>query len=195
MEAFLPIIIMCLVAILAIIAFFVGVWCIKKIGDLKRDTGVLFEDFDRALENQKKQMAQMLVASVNFEKKLKELNFQIEELKNTINEITLNTQDSESKLYTRAKKMIQLGAGIDEVITECELPKAEVEMLFSVLGKNIGSSGIENSGFNKNREKDSLISNKANLDFNNKELLKNDKTNESIPKEAEGLAELFKINK
>lgn len=41
----------------------------------------------------------------------------------------------ENKLYQRAQKMVQLGADIDEIIRECELPQAEAEILLSMYKK------------------------------------------------------------
>lgn len=52
------------------------------------------------------------------------------ELKNIFE--SFEQQQPADKLYSRAQKMVQLGAGIDEVIQECQLPRAEVEILFSV---------------------------------------------------------------
>ncbi|WP_333796338.1 DUF2802 domain-containing protein [Rheinheimera sp.] len=40
--------------------------------------------------------------------------------------------DPESKLYSRAMKMVQLGAGLDEIMQECELPRAEAELLLNL---------------------------------------------------------------
>ena len=40
--------------------------------------------------------------------------------------------DSDAKIYSRAVKMVELGADLDEVIRECELPRAEAELLFSL---------------------------------------------------------------
>ena len=40
--------------------------------------------------------------------------------------------DPESKMYSRAMKMVQLGADLDEIIRECELPRAEAELLYSL---------------------------------------------------------------
>ncbi len=40
--------------------------------------------------------------------------------------------DPESKLYNRAMKMVQLGAGLDEIMQECELPRAEAELLLNL---------------------------------------------------------------
>lgn len=47
--------------------------------------------------------------------------------------------DPESKLYSRAVKMVQLGAGLDEIIRECELPRAEAELLISLHRQQVGS--------------------------------------------------------
>ena len=40
--------------------------------------------------------------------------------------------DPESKLYSRAMKMVQLGAPLEEVMRECELPRAEAELLYNL---------------------------------------------------------------
>ncbi|MDX1392433.1 MAG: DUF2802 domain-containing protein [Rheinheimera sp.] len=40
--------------------------------------------------------------------------------------------EPESKIYSRAMKMVQLGADLDEIIRECELPRAEAELLFNL---------------------------------------------------------------
>lgn len=44
----------------------------------------------------------------------------------------LELTDPESKIYSRAMKMVQLGADLDEIIRECELPRAEAELLFNL---------------------------------------------------------------
>lgn len=54
-----------------------------------------------------------------------------------VNQLTEQQQkidmfDPESKLYSRAMKMVQLGASLDEIIRECELPRAEAELLFNL---------------------------------------------------------------
>ncbi|KAA1160138.1 DUF2802 domain-containing protein [Pseudoalteromonas fuliginea] len=40
--------------------------------------------------------------------------------------------DPDAKIYSRAVKMVELGADLEEVIRECELPRAEAELLFSL---------------------------------------------------------------
>nr|WP_283104986.1 DUF2802 domain-containing protein [Shewanella dokdonensis] len=44
-------------------------------------------------------------------------------------------QEPQAKLYSRAIKMVQLGAGADELMRECELPKAEAELLIRLHSK------------------------------------------------------------
>lgn len=44
----------------------------------------------------------------------------------------LELSDPESKIYSRAMKMVQLGADLDEIIRECELPRAEAELLYNL---------------------------------------------------------------
>ena len=40
--------------------------------------------------------------------------------------------EPDSKLYSRAVKMVELGANVDEIMRECELPQAEAELLVSL---------------------------------------------------------------
>lgn len=48
----------------------------------------------------------------------------------------LELTDPDSRLYNRAVKMVQLGAPLEEVMRECELPRAEAELLFNLHSKN-----------------------------------------------------------
>lgn len=41
-------------------------------------------------------------------------------------------QQPEDKLYTRAQKLVELGADLAEIMRECEIPRAEAEMLLSI---------------------------------------------------------------
>lgn len=50
--------------------------------------------------------------------------------------------DSDSRLYSRASKMVQLGAGVDELIEECELPKAEAELMMALQNKIAGKEKV-----------------------------------------------------
>lgn len=44
--------------------------------------------------------------------------------------------DPDAKLYNRAMKMVELGADVDEIMSECELPKAEAQLLVTLHRRN-----------------------------------------------------------
>lgn len=48
----------------------------------------------------------------------------------------LKSESSEQKLYGRAKKMIEMGAEIEELMLECDVPRAEAELLLSLYKTN-----------------------------------------------------------
>ena len=41
-------------------------------------------------------------------------------------------QQPEDKLYSRAQKLVELGADIEEIMRECDIPQPEAEMLLAV---------------------------------------------------------------
>lgn len=66
---------------------------------------------------------QLTVRTKHLQEKLSELEAELEKLKH---------EQPEDKLYRRALKMVELGAGIEEIISECDIPRAEAELLFSI---------------------------------------------------------------
>lgn len=46
--------------------------------------------------------------------------------------VLLEQQQPEDKLYSRALKLVALGADVEEVMRECEMPRVEAELLFSI---------------------------------------------------------------
>ncbi|MCV2883178.1 DUF2802 domain-containing protein [Aestuariibacter sp. AA17] len=44
----------------------------------------------------------------------------------------LMQQDPEIKLYTQANKLVQSGATVEELMQECDIPRAEAELLISI---------------------------------------------------------------
>lgn len=64
----------------------------------------------------------------------------IQHLTERVNE--LEHVDSDSRLYSRASKMVQLGAGVEELIEECELPKAEAELMMALQNKIAGKEKV-----------------------------------------------------
>jgi len=47
-------------------------------------------------------------------------------------QVSMEDSAPERKIYSRAMKMVELGASLDELIAECELPRAEAELLLNL---------------------------------------------------------------
>jgi len=83
--------------------------------------------------------------NIENEQVIKQLEYRIKSLQNDF--ISLSQQvkqfldhQPEDKLYTRAFKLAAKGADVEEIISECELPRAEAEMLLSVYKTNQSNS-------------------------------------------------------
>ncbi|AWL11301.1 hypothetical protein HMF8227_00805 [Saliniradius amylolyticus] len=79
------------------------------------------------------QLHELRTGSIGVGDRVKQLTVQLEELKQQQRELA--EMEPESKLYSKAVKLFQNGAGIEEVMQECELPRAEAELLFNLHGK------------------------------------------------------------
>jgi len=72
--------------------------------------------------------------SKQLEHRINTLKIQLHNQQESI--ILLQDEKSDDKFYSRAIKLAKKGAAIDEIVDECELPYAEVEMLLSIYQKN-----------------------------------------------------------
>jgi len=68
--------------------------------------------------------------SQQLEHRIKQLQHQTVEQQQLI--AKWQNSEEKDKFYNRAFKLAEKGADIEEIISECELPRAEVEMLLSV---------------------------------------------------------------
>lgn len=71
------------------------------------------------------------------EQVIKQLDYRIQTLQTTVSDLQDQfkhaiEQQPEDKLYSRALKLAQKGADLEEIVKECELPQAEAEMLLSL---------------------------------------------------------------
>lgn len=76
------------------------------------------------------QQVESVQVSKQLEHRIKVLQQESIEQKQIIEQI--KNQQPQDKLYSRAFKLVELGADIDEVVRECDIPRAEAEMLLSV---------------------------------------------------------------
>lgn len=82
------------------------------------------------LESLRKQMMELHSGAIGMGQRLQGVETLAQQLGDRQQELTL--QDPDRRLYSRAAKMVELGADLDEVMNECELPKAEAELLISL---------------------------------------------------------------
>ncbi|MGL5178983.1 MAG: DUF2802 domain-containing protein [Aeromonas veronii] len=82
------------------------------------------------LESLRKQMMELHTGAIGMGQRLQSVEVAMLQVNERQQELTM--QDPERRLYSRAAKMVELGADLDEVMSECELPKAEAELLISL---------------------------------------------------------------
>lgn len=71
---------------------------------------------------------------------VQDMSRKITELEKALVEVAERQQHAashspENKIYSRAVRMVELGADIEEIMRECELPRAEAELLMSLHAK------------------------------------------------------------
>lgn len=85
---------------------------------------------EQQISRQDKELLESEQISKQLEHRIKTLQQQFARQSEQINQ--LQSQQPEDKLYSRALKLVQLGADIQEVMRECDIPQAEAEMLMAV---------------------------------------------------------------
>ncbi|WP_299791259.1 DUF2802 domain-containing protein [uncultured Shewanella sp.] len=88
---------------------------------------LLVKESDRQRETVKRELQELRSGTIGVGKRMLELEKKASQQDARLDEA--NQQDPQAKLYTRAMKMVDLGAGVDELINECEIPRAEAELL------------------------------------------------------------------
>ncbi|MEZ9822046.1 DUF2802 domain-containing protein [Shewanella sp. 10N.286.45.A1] len=88
---------------------------------------LLVKDGDKQREAVKRELQELRSGTIGVGRRVLELEKKLQQQDAKLEET--NQQDPQARLYSRAMKMVDLGAGIDELIQECELPKAEAELL------------------------------------------------------------------
>ncbi|GGD57796.1 DUF2802 domain-containing protein [Lacimicrobium alkaliphilum] len=76
---------------------------------------------------------ELRTGNIGVGKKVKALEAQLQQLREKQQE--LEEMEPDSKLYTGAVKLLKRGASVEDVMQECELPRAEAELLFSIHGR------------------------------------------------------------
>lgn len=108
------------------------------IHELQSSQKVVNNQLTRINDVFKKQQLEDEQVSKQLEHRIKLLQEETAEQKQSLEQI--KNQQPQDKLYSRAFKLVELGADIDEVVRECDIPRAEAEMLMSVHKNKTGSS-------------------------------------------------------
>lgn len=80
-----------------------------------------------------KQFNELRAGTMGMSQKLADMAHHLEQIADRQGEMAM--QDPDGKLYSRASKMVELGADVNELMEECDLPKAEAELLLRLQQK------------------------------------------------------------
>lgn len=79
------------------------------------------------------EIQELRAGTIGMGQKIKELSALIKLTRDKQEE--LSNLDPDNRLYTKASKLVEAGATVDELMQECELPRAEAELLLSLRKK------------------------------------------------------------
>ena len=98
--------------------------------ELQAELTKLHETLTHTIKQNQAHQQENEQVSKHLEHRIKNTQQQLQEKLASL-EILLQ-QQPEDKLYSRAQKFVELGADIDEIMRECDIPRAEAEMLLAI---------------------------------------------------------------
>jgi hypothetical protein len=189
----IAIIIATMSSIVALVSIIISLRLFGVIKNLREDLSTDIADVHQENGGVRKKVDEVLSGDIGLMRK-------IEEMQNAIvclseNQENLKLQDPNGRMYSRARKMISLGADLEEVVRECEIPKSEAELLFSVQGKSVDTAEATESPVSKTTlgsVKKGELKNSVNEKVSSETKLKESSSlSNSLPKEAASLMEHF----
>ncbi len=93
----------------------------------------LIADKEARLARLEQEFAELRRGSQGMVKLIRELRDEVRNLGQKQEQMEFN--DPEARLYNRAVKLLQQGAGLEEIMEACELPRAEAELLMRIHGR------------------------------------------------------------
>lgn len=118
------------VTLLMAIALGVTAFHIRKLYRVQNAMELIVKELIKSRESSRKKFGELQSVSIGAGQKLVELERKLVALDEVQQEMSI--QAPENKLYSRAVKMVELGADVAEIMAEYELPKAEAELLLSL---------------------------------------------------------------
>jgi hypothetical protein len=132
-----------LAGVISLFVLFLGLVLVRlKVGQQRSAEKLRQQNrhLEKELQKNSKQLLEVRSVVVGLGQRVSEQQDIIQHLNERITE--LEQADSDGRLYSRATKMVQLGADVNELIEECELPKAEAELMMSLQNKIAGKEKI-----------------------------------------------------
>ncbi|HEJ2459649.1 TPA: flagellar transcriptional regulator FlrD [Vibrio cholerae] len=127
--------------VFVVLCIMLALWRLKRGQHRQSETlRQQIRNLDRELQKSNKQLLEVRSVMVGLGQKVSEQQDIIRHLNERL--LELENTDADARLYTRASKMVQLGADLNELIQECELPKAEAELMMSLQNKLAGKESI-----------------------------------------------------
>ncbi|MGL5812326.1 DUF2802 domain-containing protein [Aeromonas sp.] len=115
---------------LSLLALVLALYGVLGLRRARQESEARVETLQGQLESLRKQMMELHTGAIGMGQRLQSAEGAMQKIQDSQQELTL--QDPERRLYSRAAKMVELGADLDEVMSECELPQAEAELLISL---------------------------------------------------------------
>lgn len=115
---------------LSLLALVLALYGVLGLRRARQASEARVETLQGQLESLRKQMMELHTGAIGMGQRLQSAEGAMQKIQDSQQELTL--QDPERRLYSRAAKMVELGADLDEVMSECELPQAEAELLISL---------------------------------------------------------------
>ena len=119
-----------LTLVLAFVFFIISYLLIQKQAKKNHALELLLKSLLENSNQFKQQFFELHSGSIGMGKKIQHLESLIKKIQE--NQQNIVAQAPENRLYTRGVKMVELGASIEELMSECELPRAEAELLLNL---------------------------------------------------------------
>lgn len=103
---------------------------VRKLYRVQSAMELIVKELIKARDSNKKKFGELQTVTLGTGQKILDLEQRIVAMDELQQEMSI--QAPENKLYSRAVKMVELGADVDEIMRECELPRAEAELLLSL---------------------------------------------------------------
>lgn len=100
------------------------------LNNLQNEFSILKVRIEQTISKSENDLVETIQVSKQLEHRIKLVQAQLQTHQQQV--LQLQESDGQDKFYTRAFKLAEKGADIEEIMAECELPRAEVEMLLSV---------------------------------------------------------------